>query len=104
MDAFLSAAKTHPDFPVLRWLDERCEVVETRTYANLLQTARQTAETLIANGAQPGDRAVLCHSPGLDFISAFFGCLLARVIAGNASQPTAVSTPATRSYCCLSHW
>ena len=85
VDKLMSAADSHPDFPVLRWLNERCEVVETRTYASLLEAARKTAATLITNGAQPGDRAILCHSLGLEFIAAFYGCLLARVIAGNAA-------------------
>ena len=85
VDRLMSAANSHPDFPVLRWLDDRCKVVESRTYADLLQASRKTAATLIANGAQPGDRAVLCHSQGLEFIAAFYGCLLARVIAGNAA-------------------
>ena len=89
----MSAANSHPDFPVLRWLDDRCKVVESRTYADLLQASRKTAATLIANGAQPGDRAVLCHSQGLEFIAAFYGCLLARVIAGNAMLLTTPPSP-----------
>lgn len=89
----MSAANSHPDFPVLRWLDDRCKVVESRTYADLLQASRKTAATLIANGAQPGDRAVLCHSQGLEFIAAFYGCLLARVIAGNAALRTTPPSP-----------
>ena len=97
MDRLMSSANSHPDFPVLRWLDDRCKVVESRTYADLLQASRKTAATLIANGAQPGDRAVLCHSQGLEFIAAFYGCLLARVIAGNAALLTTPPLPPTHT-------
>lgn len=97
VDRLMSAANSHPDFPVLRWLDDRCKVVESRTYADLLQASRKTAATLIANGAQPGDRAVLCHSQGLEFIAAFYGCLLARVIAGNDALLTTTPPPHTHT-------
>lgn len=29
---------------------------------------------------KPGDRVLLVHVPGLDFVDAFFGCLRARVL------------------------
>ncbi|MEM9659992.1 MAG: fatty acyl-AMP ligase, partial [Planctomycetota bacterium] len=36
---------------------------------------------------RPGDRAVLAFPPGLDFISAFFGCLYAGVLPAPATYP-----------------
>jgi acyl-CoA synthetase (AMP-forming)/AMP-acid ligase II len=50
------------------------------TFAELYARARAVAMTL-AEQAKRGDRAVLLFSPGLDFLVAFFACLLARVIA-----------------------
>jgi acyl-CoA synthetase (AMP-forming)/AMP-acid ligase II len=50
------------------------------TFADLYIRARAVALTLAERG-QSGDRAVLLFPPGLDFIVAFFGCLLAGVIA-----------------------
>ena len=37
--------------------------------------------------AQPGDRAMLVFPPGLEFMVAFFGCLIARVIAVPMMMP-----------------
>ena len=37
--------------------------------------------------AQPGDRALLVFPPGLEFVVAFFGCLIARVIAVPMMMP-----------------
>jgi acyl-CoA synthetase (AMP-forming)/AMP-acid ligase II len=50
------------------------------TFADLYTRARAVALTLAERG-QSGDRAVLLFPSGLDFIVAFFGCLLAGVIA-----------------------
>jgi acyl-CoA synthetase (AMP-forming)/AMP-acid ligase II len=51
----------------------------TLTFGGLQARARSVAERL-AGRAERGDRAVLLFPPGLDFIVAFFGCLLAGVI------------------------
>jgi acyl-CoA synthetase (AMP-forming)/AMP-acid ligase II len=50
------------------------------TFADLHARARAVAGNLIERG-QTGDRAVLLFPPGLDFLVAFFGCVLAGVIA-----------------------
>ena len=50
------------------------------TFAGLAERASAIAAWL-AQRAQPGDRALLTFPPGLDFIVAFFGCLLAGVVA-----------------------
>lgn len=50
------------------------------TYAELHRRASTIAATLVQRAA-PGDRALLLYPPGLDYISAFFGCLYAGVIA-----------------------
>lgn len=50
------------------------------TFAQLYARARAVALELVACG-QKCDRAALLFPPGLDFIVAFFGCLLAGVIA-----------------------
>jgi acyl-CoA synthetase (AMP-forming)/AMP-acid ligase II/acyl carrier protein len=56
------------------------------TYAALDARARAIAAWLQAQ-AQPGDRALLLHPPGLDFVAAFFGCLYAGVAAVPAYPP-----------------
>lgn len=56
------------------------------TYAELDCQARAVGACLQAVNA-PGQRALLLYPPGLDFISAFFGCLYAGVIAVPCNPP-----------------
>jgi acyl-CoA synthetase (AMP-forming)/AMP-acid ligase II len=50
------------------------------TFAELYGRARALALSLVERGRK-GDRAALLFPPGLDFVVAFFGCLLAGIIA-----------------------
>ena len=50
------------------------------TYAGLYDRAQAVALRLAERGKR-GDRAALLFPPGLDFVVAFFGCLLAGIIA-----------------------
>ncbi|HET8843639.1 MAG TPA: AMP-binding protein, partial [Ktedonobacteraceae bacterium] len=50
------------------------------TYRELDQHAQRIA-TLLQQRATPGERALLLYPPGLDFITAFFGCLYAGIVA-----------------------
>ncbi len=56
------------------------------TYAELARRARAIAAALEGLGA-PGQRALLVYPPGLEYICALFGCLLARVVAVPAYPP-----------------
>ncbi len=56
------------------------------TFAALDLRARAIAAQL-EESVGPGDRALLLYPPGLDFISAFFGCLYAGVVAVPAQVP-----------------
>ncbi|HEY0606031.1 MAG TPA: fatty acyl-AMP ligase, partial [Herpetosiphonaceae bacterium] len=56
------------------------------TYAQLDRQARAIAVQLQAM-VQPGDRVLLLYPPGLEYISAFFGCLYAGAIAVPAYPP-----------------
>ncbi|MEO7366708.1 MAG: fatty acyl-AMP ligase [Gemmatimonadaceae bacterium] len=60
---------------------------ETLAYGEIAAKAKAIAATLAARGVMPGDRALLLYSPGLEFITAFFGCLCAGVIAVPAYPP-----------------
>ena len=57
------------------------------TYGELDQRARAIAHQLLLQGAVCGDRVILLHPPGLDFIASFFGCLYAGVVAVPAYPP-----------------
>jgi acyl-CoA synthetase (AMP-forming)/AMP-acid ligase II len=56
------------------------------TWGDLRQRSFAIAASLRASVA-PGERALLLYPPGLEFISAFFGCLAAGVIAVPLSAP-----------------
>jgi len=75
-------AQRTPDCAAVQFIDfnEGGERLVSRSYAQLDRRARAIAARLCAR-LKPGDRAVLVHEPGLDFVEAFFGCLYAGVIA-----------------------
>ncbi|EYU46303.1 hypothetical protein MIMGU_mgv1a021307mg [Erythranthe guttata] len=65
------------------WINDGGEVSSRRTYMELHANADIIAEKLLSNRKpviKPGDRVLLIHVPGLEFIDAFFGCLRARVL------------------------
>jgi len=67
------------------FLDDRDGATEI-TYSELDRRARAIAARL-SSQLDPGDRALLVYPAGLEFISAFFGCLYAGVIAVPATYP-----------------
>src|SRR6478736_8118509 len=50
------------------------------SYAQLDEKARAIAAVLQQSG-EPGQRVLLLHQPGMDFVTAFYGCLYAGAIA-----------------------
>lgn len=78
-------AADHPDDTAYVFLDDRDGAAEI-TYAELDRRARAIAARL-GSQLEPGDRALLVYPAGLEFISAFFGCLYAGVIAVPATYP-----------------
>jgi acyl-CoA synthetase (AMP-forming)/AMP-acid ligase II len=56
------------------------------TYHELYYAAARVARRLAA-GHSRGERALLLFAPGLDYITAFFGCLLAGIVAVPAYPP-----------------
>jgi acyl-CoA synthetase (AMP-forming)/AMP-acid ligase II len=52
-----------------------------------LEQRAHTLAAWFAQQAEPGDRALLLYPPGLEFITAFLGCLYAGIIATPASTP-----------------
>ena len=69
------------------FLDEAGADAERLTCGEALTAAEAIAGRLDAAGLAPGDRAVLVYSPSLDFVRAFLGCLLARVIPVPVTPP-----------------
>lgn len=57
------------------------KVESTLTYQNLKTRLKEVACRLLAEGIQPGDRAVLVYPPSLDYMVAFLACLQAGIVA-----------------------
>lgn len=73
-------AANQPERLSFRFLKDGEEESEEMSYQELDERARAIAALLQAS-VKPGDRALLLFPAGLDFISAYFGCLYAGVIA-----------------------
>lgn len=85
VDICRARAEDTPDRPALSFSSGPGNVTEW-TYARLDRRARAVAAALQERCA-PGDRVVLLHPPGLEYIAAFLGCLYAGVIAVPAYPP-----------------
>ncbi|MGB3636257.1 MAG: amino acid adenylation domain-containing protein [Rivularia sp. (in: cyanobacteria)] len=71
----------------------------TLTYQELDRLARRIATQLQARGLT-GERALLLYPAGLDFLTAFFGCLYAGVVAVTAYPPrNKRNTPRIKAIC-----
>ena len=73
-------AKTQPDERAYVFLSDRGAEEAALTFGQLHDAAQALAARL-ATLSRPGDRAILVFPPGLEFMVAFFGCLIAGVIA-----------------------
>jgi acyl-CoA synthetase (AMP-forming)/AMP-acid ligase II/acyl carrier protein len=85
VDVLSWQATADPDRTAYVFLDDRGRPLEI-TFAELERRAQSIAARLQLE-LRPGDRALLVYPPGLDFISAFFGCLYAGVTAVPATYP-----------------
>ncbi|MEH1897207.1 MAG: fatty acyl-AMP ligase [Nostoc sp.] len=81
-------AKNQPDKTAYIFLRDGETEENSLTYGELDLQARSLA-THLQSLLSPGDRALLLYSPGLEFITAFFGCLYAGAIAVPAYPPRA---------------
>ncbi len=79
------AAET-PDRRGYVFLDSNGQEVESLSFADLDLRARTLAAALQEH-ANWGERALLLYPPGLEFVTAFFGCLYAGVVAVPAYPP-----------------
>jgi acyl-CoA synthetase (AMP-forming)/AMP-acid ligase II len=84
-------AASQPGERAYVFLSDRGEEEAALTFRELHDAAHALAARL-AETARPGDRAILVFPPGLEFLVAFFGCLIARVIAVPMMMPRRNST------------
>ncbi|MEH2438441.1 MAG: amino acid adenylation domain-containing protein [Nostoc sp.] len=75
-----------PDKQAFTFLEDGETKESTFTYYELDRRSQAIASQLQALGLN-GKRALLLYSPGLDYLSAFFGCLYAGVVAVPAYPP-----------------
>lgn len=80
VDLLRDRATKQPDRLAFGFLGDGETVTDRLTYSQLDERARSIAARLEAHYS-PGERALLLYPPGLEFISAFFGCLYAGIIA-----------------------
>jgi acyl-CoA synthetase (AMP-forming)/AMP-acid ligase II/acyl carrier protein len=85
LDLLSGQAADQPDRTAYAFIDDRDGVSEI-TFGELDRRARAIAARLQLE-LRPGDRALLVYPAGLDFISAFFGCMYAGVVAVPATYP-----------------
>jgi FkbH-like protein len=81
-------AAVQPDDRVYTFLSDGGAEEATLTYRQLDRGARRLAAALQSK-SQGGDRAVLLYPSGLDYITAFWGCLFAGIIPVPAYPPRA---------------
>ncbi|XP_057508438.1 uncharacterized protein LOC130791309 [Actinidia eriantha] len=86
LDGYLKHWGTHKvtqNKTLYTWINEEGGPAYKRTYGELHANASCIAQKLLGSRKpviKPGDRVLLVHVPGLDFVDAFFGCLRARVL------------------------
>jgi acyl-CoA synthetase (AMP-forming)/AMP-acid ligase II/acyl carrier protein len=85
VDLLAGQAAEQRDRVAYAFLDDRDGISEI-TFGELDRRARLIAARLQLE-LSPGDRALLVYPAGLEFISAFFGCLYAGVVAVPATYP-----------------
>jgi amino acid adenylation domain-containing protein len=78
-------AQTQPDARAFTWLEGDSEE-NSLTYGALDRRARAIAARLVTEGIT-GQRVLLLHVPGLDFVAALYGCFYAGAIAVPAHAP-----------------
>ncbi|MEL7420967.1 MAG: AMP-binding protein, partial [Cyanobacteria bacterium J06555_3] len=88
IDRLQEQASTQPDKKAFTFLADGTTEIDHLTYQKLNEKAKAIAFVLQDRHAQ-GQRALLLFQPGLDFITAFLGCLYAGVVAVPVYPPRA---------------
>jgi acyl-CoA synthetase (AMP-forming)/AMP-acid ligase II len=80
VDSMIEHAQLRPEATAFRYISDLVQAPDELNYAQLLQAASGIAHFL-REQAEPGSRVMLFFPPGMDYIKAFFGCLLAGMVA-----------------------
>jgi acyl-CoA synthetase (AMP-forming)/AMP-acid ligase II/predicted NAD/FAD-binding protein/thioesterase domain-containing protein/acyl carrier protein len=88
LDVIDYQARLHGSKRALVFVDDACNEVETLTYGELMRRARRVAAALLGEWkVKPGDRVLLVYLPGLDFIVALLGAMMAGTLPVPAYPP-----------------
>ena len=88
IDRLQEQASIQPHKRAFTFLADGDTEIDSLSYQQLNEKAKAIAYVLQRQNA-PGDRALLLYQPGLDFITAFLGCLYAGVVAVPVYPPRA---------------
>jgi acyl-CoA synthetase (AMP-forming)/AMP-acid ligase II/acyl carrier protein len=80
IDCIAGHARNQPDALAFRFLNDLEHAPEDLSFAQLWQEAGALAQFL-SGIAEPGSRIMLFFPPGLAYIKAFYGCLMAGMVA-----------------------
>ncbi len=86
VDLLRDRSSTQPHIQAFTFLEDGETQESTLTYHELDRRSRAIASQLQALGLS-GERAILLYPSGLDYLTAFFGCLYAGVVAVPAYPP-----------------
>ncbi len=86
LDILTLHATEKPNQVAYFFLEDGSNIKQTLTYLQLQNKAKQIASYLQLIACR-GERAILLYPSGLEFITAFFACLYARIIAVPAYPP-----------------
>lgn len=89
VDLLENKAENNPDFPLYTLIGRTAKENKKLSYQSLSEQAKKLA-CILQKVASAQDRAIIIYPSGLDFISVFFGCLYAKVIAVPFYPPTMI--------------
>lgn len=87
VDLLEKKVEKNPNFPLYTFINRKIKENNNLTYLELAEQAKKIASVL-QEVTHHGDRVLIIYPPGLEFISAFFGCLYAGTIAVPSYPPT----------------
>ncbi|KAK5969308.1 Disco-interacting protein 2 C [Trichostrongylus colubriformis] len=96
LEILRSRASSSPDHRLFTLVTSKSPEQDTATCASLLKRAERIGAFLVERGRlNAGDHVALIFSPGIDFIAAFYGCLVAGVVPVCIRAPSAASLQTT---------
>ncbi|KHJ82074.1 hypothetical protein OESDEN_18234, partial [Oesophagostomum dentatum] len=92
LEILRSRASSSPDHRLFTLVTSKNPEHDTATCASLLKRAERIGAFLVERGRlNAGDHVALIFHPGIDFIAAFYGCLVAGVVPVCIRAPSASS-------------